>query len=249
MICSRYDSFLTSFSFFDCWWALFHSTQSWALQLHVRGPPGRVNVYIRPATPGDEGTGGTHGLVMEVATKNVRRLQVDEVARFVGHAGGLQLQLDGTSVMVEGANAEARGGGSALDEAVGAAEGHETALFAMGQPSTQAAPGGRGELPFYCTDSRGRVGEGGRRWQPCYPGVSDGQSDGSNATCGCCGVGERMAAAGAGPIRRVFARPFVIVYGTGSSQLLDEYLGLAQVTSRWFTETCVRASGRVMFDG
>jgi hypothetical protein len=216
------------------------------LQLHARGPPGHVRVNIRPAHAA-AGSGGNNGLVIEVATKNVRRLEVGEVSLFVGHPGWLQLELDGTSVTMEGADTEVRGGVIAGDEAAGAPHGQEALSSRRGQPSTRAAPGGTGEPAFYCADSRGRGGELERRWQPCYAGAVDGRSDGSDATCGCCGVGERMAAAGAGPIRRVFSRPFVIVFGTGSSHLLHEFLGFAQVTSQWFTKRCACARVRAMW--
>jgi hypothetical protein len=216
--------------------------------------PAEVRVYVRAEKPGEgAGSAGERaaGRVLVVSTKNVRRVIVDDVGlfagkRLMGDTGVVIMYLDGTLVgPVEGnKKSDVRGSVGSVG-ASGGGGGRETRSFEKVQGAEH-----RGHVAFYCREARGsaQVVKGVSVWQPCFgrggrggaEGVhgGGGQAGDSSAAgdqhdaCGCCSTGERGSLAGAGPIRRVFSQPFVMVLGTGSAMLLDAYLAFAQVGMR-----------------
>lgn len=209
---------------------------------------------MRAEKPGEgAGSAGERaaGRVLVVSTKNVRRVIVDDVGSFAGKritgdTGVVMLYLDGTFVGPVARNkiSDVRGSVGSVGSS-GSGGGGETRSSEKVQDAEH-----RGYAAYYCREARGsaQVVKGVSVWQPCFgrggrgagegvhggggqAGVSSAAGDQHDA-CGCCGNGERGALAGAGPIRRVFSQPFVMVLGTGSARLMDAYLAFAQVGMR-----------------
>jgi hypothetical protein len=178
-------------------------------QLAVPGRTGRV-----AAAAADAGWAN-------YTTRNLRRLAAADLPALArrlaaagGGGGGRRLAIDGAEVDAAAVLAAAAAGGAAggfcLDGGGGGGDWGGGGEAASGRRRWRACPGADWSRWPGPAPPAGPDGE-------CAAGGACPARGGAGAGAGCCALGrwERAGRLGAGPLRRVFARPWLCVFGTG----------------------------------